>query len=71
MDRKTLRNRLDASLARAEEELRRLPFEYSEEAWRRQKEIGERIRALVEMKALFATPEDPREQDGFWREILY
>ncbi|GAG50371.1 unnamed protein product, partial [marine sediment metagenome] len=32
MNRKTLRDRLDASLARAEEELRRLPFEYSEEA---------------------------------------
>jgi len=67
-----LRDRLDASLARAEEELRRLPFEYSEEAWRRQKEIGERIRGIVEMKTLFATPwKRSQEQDGFWREILY
>ena len=67
-----MRDRLDASLARAEEELRRLPFEYSEEAWRRQKEIGERIRGLVEIRALFATPWGrSQEQDGFWKEILY
>jgi len=71
MNRKTLRKRLDESLARAEEELRRLPFEYSEEAWRRQKEIGEHILGLQKMKALFATPCVPQEQDGFWRELLY
>jgi len=66
-----LGKRLDASLARAEEELRRLPYEYSEEAWRRRKEIGEQIRGLAKMKALFATAPTPHAEDKVWREILY
>jgi len=66
-----LRERLDASLAQAEEKLRRLPFEYSEEAWRRQKEIMEHIRGLTEMRALFATAPTPHAEDKVWREILY
>jgi len=71
MNRKNLRERLDASLTRAKEELGRLPFEYSEEAWRRRKEIMEQVRGLTEMRTLFATVPTPHAEDKVWREILY